>query len=314
MQTKPPEPRLSVLILTRNRLAVLRNCVRSILRQQRPDFEIVILDDASDGSDTAQSIAGELADPRIRPLRSETSLGVAGGRNLLMQKATGEFLVTIDDDAVFLGEHALDEVCRAFDSQTDVGVVAFKIVDVINGQRTPLAPIGRLGNARDCSVVSKRSMVSSFRGCGHAIRKRVVEAHGDYRSDLVFAGEEWDLAYRVIQAGYKIAYEPSIEVEHFPMPTVVRKSPRRGASEVYYQFRNHAYLAYRYLPWKYALPYLGSWTVRCSIQGLRENKLLDLARGALATPRYLRGVKREVLDRNALAYLAAHGGGRGTWY
>jgi GT2 family glycosyltransferase len=171
-----------------------------------------------------------------------------------------------------------------------------------------------LGNARDLSVVSKRALVSSFRGCGHAIRKSVVEAHGNYRCDMVFAGEEWDLAYRVIQAEYRIAYEPSIEVEHFPMPSVVRKAQRPGSSEVFYQFRNHAYLAYRYLPWMYAFPYLGSWTLRCSIRGLRENKLFDLFRGALATPGYLRGVKREVLNRKALAYLAAHGGGRGTLY
>jgi O-antigen biosynthesis protein len=89
MQAKPPEPRLSVLILTRNRLDVLRNCVHSILRQQRHDFEIVILDDASDGVDTASAIAQEFADPRIRPYQSPMSLGVAGVRNFLMQKAAG---------------------------------------------------------------------------------------------------------------------------------------------------------------------------------------------------------------------------------
>src|SRR5438128_265660 len=98
-------PRLSIMVLTRNRLDVLRNCIHSILRQRSPDFEIVILDDASDCMDTAAAIAREFADPRIRPYRSESSLGVAGGRNFLMEQARGEILVSIDDDAVFVGKN-----------------------------------------------------------------------------------------------------------------------------------------------------------------------------------------------------------------
>lgn len=307
-------PRLSIIVLTRNRLDVLRNCIRSILRQSYRDFEIVILDDASDDTDTAATIAREFADPRIRPYRTTSSLGVAGGRTFLMKESRGEFLVSIDDDAVFVGTNALDAICHAFDREPAIGILAFKITNVLNGQRRPLVPLSRLTVARNPNAISRRALVSSFRGGGHAIRKRVVEHCGGYRSDMMFGEEELDLAYRAIRSGFHIAYEPSIDVEHFPRPTAVSTSSGRasGRSELFYHIRNRAYLAYRYLPSRYVFPYLSIWAVRYAWASIRHRQVSSFVRGTLATPRFLRGVKREVLGKKALAYLTQHGGR--LWY
>ncbi len=314
MTDMPIKPRLSVMVLTRNRLPVLRNCVRSILVQRFHNFEIVILDDASDSEDTAAAVAAEFNDPRIRPYRVEACLGVAGGRNFLMDQSRGEILVSIDDDAIFVDDNALGEVCNAFEREREVAIVAFRINNIIDGKRTPFVPLRRSAISRDPKAILKRVPVVYFLGCGHAIRKWIIDEYGGYRDDLVFAGEEWDVAYRVIRAGYQIIYEPSVEVDHYPLPSVVAKSKSAAASEVFYQIRNHAYLAYRYLPWRYVIPYMGAWTLRCALRSFREENILSLIRGVAATPRFLRSVKREVLDQNSLIYLAAHGGGRGTIY
>src|SRR3972149_8350933 len=185
----PATTRVSVIVLTRNRLEVVRNCVHSILRQRPRDFELVILDDASDTCDTAAAIASGFRDPRIRAFRVPRSLGVAGGRNSLMDKARGEILVAIDDDAVFVAENALDEVCRAFDRKPTVGAVAFKITNVVNGKRKPRIPLRRSLIARNPAIASTPTSVSYFIGCGHAIRRRVVHECGAYRRDMVY-GEE----------------------------------------------------------------------------------------------------------------------------
>jgi GT2 family glycosyltransferase len=300
----------SVFVLTRNRADVLRNCVRSVLRQTCRDFELIILDDASDGNDTADAMAREFGDSRIRPYRAESPLGVAGGRNLLMSEARGEILISIDDDAVFTTEDALEKVACAFYDQPKVGAIAFKIMNVVSGTRAPLVPISRLQLARNPDALGERALVSSFRGGGHAVRKRIIDELGGYRSDMVFGEEEMDLAYRIIGAGYEIAYEPSIEVDHFPMPSTVKSG--RARSELFYHVRNRAYLAYRYLPLRYAVAYASIWAARYALVGLRQRQLNEFIRGAIATPKFLRGVKRESLDRNALAYMAAHGGR--LWY
>ncbi|MGD9633930.1 MAG: glycosyltransferase family 2 protein [Pirellulales bacterium] len=305
-------PQLSVLVLTRNRLEALRDCIRSILGQSLADFEVVVLDDASDGTDTAAAVKREFGDERVRAFRVPEQLGVSGGRNSLMQQARGEVLVSIDDDAVFTKDDALAKVEDCFAQDDSVGAVAFHVTNVVNATRTPTVPFSRAAIARDPQIIARRAAVSSFRGCGHAIRKRVVDRLGGYRSDMFFGEEELDLAYRIIQAGARIVYEPEIEVEHFPMPSQVGRANGQTSVELYYHVRNRAYLAYRYLPWRYAIPYLAVWMAHYSLRSIRGDGVWNLVRGVWATPSYLRGVTREVLDRNALAYLTRHGGR--LWY
>jgi GT2 family glycosyltransferase len=155
------------------------------------------------------------------------------------------------------------------------------------------------------------ALVSYYVGCGHALRRSVVQQHGGYRADMVYGAEELDLAYRMINAGFSIAYEPRVTVEHHPQPSVVGSSGRRS-SEHYYQVRNRIYLAYRYLPWRYAVPYVGSWLARYALRASKEQRLGDMLRGVCSAPSYLRNVRREVVSRNGLAYLTAHGGR--LWY
>jgi hypothetical protein len=71
-------------------------------------------------------------------------------------------------------------------------------------------------------------------------------------------------------------------------------------------------LAYRYLPWKYAVTYLGIWLAYYAVASFRNGNMFDVIRGALATPGFLRGVQRKALDGEALAYLRKFGGR--LWY
>lgn len=306
------EVQLSVMILTRNRLDVARNCLKSVLAQNHPSFEVVILDDASDELDTARALAEEFGDARIRPFRSERSLGVAGGRNFLMRESRGKIVISIDDDAVFTHTDALTRVEESFTRNNTIGILAFRITNVIRGERTPLVPFTRAVLRRRPELLDQPAMVSTFRGGGHAISRELLDRLGDYRQDMMFGEEEMDLAYRAIQAGYRIAYEPGIDVDHFPMPSVVAGQKKRRTSELYYHVRNRWYLAYRYLPIRYLIPYLSIWMTQYAVRGIRTGSLLDLFRGLVAIPAYVRGVPRQVLDRQAIDYLAKHGGR--LWY
>jgi hypothetical protein len=86
----------------------------------------------------------------------------------------------------------------------------------------------------------------------------------------------------------------------------------KTSQELYYHVRNRAYLAYRYLPWKYAISFYSIWMIRYALRSLRGATIMPMLRGALATPGFLRSVEREVLDRQALAYLTRNGGR--LWY
>ena len=73
-----------------------RSSLRSALAQVGVSFEVRVVDDAStDG--TAELLSGCL-DARVKPVRHESSLGVAAARNRAASEAKGEWLAFLDDD------------------------------------------------------------------------------------------------------------------------------------------------------------------------------------------------------------------------
>lgn len=100
----PYFPRISVLVPARNEEAVIENCVRSLLAQDYPDFEVLVLDDSStDGTgDLLASLARE--DGRLRVLAGqplpEGWMGKHWACQQLADAATGELLLFTDADTV----------------------------------------------------------------------------------------------------------------------------------------------------------------------------------------------------------------------
>lgn len=82
----------SVVIPTRDRPNLVRTALRSVLEQTLDDFEVIIVDDGSVEPLEAPT------EPGVRLIRSVTSLGPAGARNLGAGLANGEVLAFLDDD------------------------------------------------------------------------------------------------------------------------------------------------------------------------------------------------------------------------
>ncbi|MBO9371680.1 MAG: glycosyltransferase [Chloroflexi bacterium] len=100
----PLFPRVSVLLPARNEEAVIGDCVRSLLAQDYPDFEVLVLDDGS--TDGTGDVLAALArtDDRLRVLTGrplpEGWLGKHWACQQLADAATGELLLFTDADTV----------------------------------------------------------------------------------------------------------------------------------------------------------------------------------------------------------------------
>ncbi len=98
-------PRVSLLTPARNEARVIEGCVRGLLGQHYPHFEVVILDDHStdETATLAQQAAG--ADPRFRLLTGRPLpagwLGKAWACQQLGEAAAGELLIFTDADVVW---------------------------------------------------------------------------------------------------------------------------------------------------------------------------------------------------------------------
>jgi glycosyltransferase involved in cell wall biosynthesis len=114
--------KFSILIPVYNRARGGRRAIESCLQQTGPEFEIVLIDDAStDG--TAQTLAS-YRDPRVRVLTHERNLGVSAARTTGAASARGRWCVWLDSDFELLPK-ALARLERRCDAASeDVGNVA----------------------------------------------------------------------------------------------------------------------------------------------------------------------------------------------
>lgn len=87
---------ITVIIPTRNRLAFLREAVASVAGQSFHDWELVVVDDASE--DGTWEWLGSLGDARIRVLRMERHRERSAARNAGLAVACGEAVLFLDDD------------------------------------------------------------------------------------------------------------------------------------------------------------------------------------------------------------------------
>lgn len=86
----------SVLLPTHDRLDLLRNAVETVRRQDDPDWEIVVSDNAST-EDVAGYVA-QMEDPRIRYIRTPAFLPVTESWNYALQAARGDYVIMLGDD------------------------------------------------------------------------------------------------------------------------------------------------------------------------------------------------------------------------
>ncbi len=93
-------PELTVVITSRDRLELLRQCLESLDRQAAPStaFEVIVVDDGStDG--TAEMLATLETGYRLTAVR-QSPAGAAAGRNAGAARASGRLLLFVDDDEI----------------------------------------------------------------------------------------------------------------------------------------------------------------------------------------------------------------------
>lgn len=137
-------PRLSVLVPARNEEENIRPCVRSLLGQEYPDFEVLVLDDHStDG--TGQVLAALAAeDDRLQVLEGQSLspdwLGKHWACHQLAQAANGELLLFTDADTRHHPHTLRDAVAALLSEEADL-VSAFPQQEVGSWAERLIVPL-----------------------------------------------------------------------------------------------------------------------------------------------------------------------------
>jgi len=217
---------LSVIIPTYGREAILCDSIASILQQDYPDFEVLVVDQTRNHEPATQRYLQELADAgKIRWLCVPWA-SLPGARNYGVRRARGEIVVFIDDDvqipAGYLQAHA-----RNYE-RPEVGAVAGRVFDRmklsdsgggLEIEDLPAAAMdpGIAWYHLDLVHTVKPQWVISARGCNMSYRRAIFVEHGVW-FDERFRGsavrEESDFCLRLRRTGYRIWYDPEAHLVH----------------------------------------------------------------------------------------------------
>jgi glycosyl transferase family 2 len=116
-----PVPQVSVCIPTYNYARFLAGAIESVLEQEFDDFELVVVDNASE--DDTPSVVARYSDPRLRAYRNEHNVGLFGNFARALELATGELVKFLAADD-WLHPAYLREAVRLMSEHSTAAIVS----------------------------------------------------------------------------------------------------------------------------------------------------------------------------------------------
>ncbi|WP_227132769.1 glycosyltransferase family 2 protein [Halorubellus salinus] len=301
-------PLVSFVVATYNRADDLADVLDSILDERYRPFEIVVVSNSTDETSSMFEPGARFDHDRIRYYHFDGRMGVPQARNVGFDLAEGEYVVTLDDDAVLTGTDAARRVVSLFDEHDDVDVLAFQCRDYYSDEialgETPDPPAFEMTPADSYRA-------TNFVGVGNAIRRSTFESVGGYPDHFVYGFEEMDLSLRIHDTGADILYTPSIVVKHKGSNAgrITDLETRRRLAE------NRIKLAVRNLPWRYVFFTALVWSTYALVVTRRLSSLVELLtelyslRSELLEERAVVDAKtiRRIKSRNTMLFLWYYG-------
>jgi O-antigen biosynthesis protein len=242
----PVEPSVSIIVPTRNQAALLAQLAAGILqRTAYANFELVIVDNASDTADALALLQRLKRDRRVKLLRFPGAFNYSAINNYAVAEANGEVIVMLNNDIdVLHGDWLREMVSHAV--RPDVGVVGAKllypdgtvqhagvVLGVIGpGEGPGVAGHSNIGMARaDVGYFGNNALtreVSAVTGACLAVRREVYLAAGGLdEANLAVAFNDVDLCLRIAAMGLRNIWTPFAELHH--LESASRGSDMTGA-------------------------------------------------------------------------------------
>ncbi len=265
---------ISIIILTCNRPS---RCIDSVwhntLAVQGMQAETIVLNNGS----MPVTLPSRIAGTPCRIMQMPHNIGAAA-RNEGIQAATGEFILVLDDDA-YIDPGLAAQIPLIFRQNPAWGACAFRI-------RNPQEEEGCL-------------LPTVFHGCACAFRKSAINQAGGYPADTLYYGEEYDVAFQLYAAGFRIglANGPHL-VRHDRDP-----NGRNPAHIIKLLIRNNTRFVWKYFPTSCLAPAFHDILQRYRLVAIKEKVPEAFRQGLSAVPAaIMRGTLcRRTLPKNIFA-------------
>jgi len=255
--------KVTICLVTYNGVKYLPHCLESVFKQSFKDWQFLIMDNAS--KDRSAEIINELTknEPRvvICPAQ-EKNIGFAGGYNTLIKKATGEYILLLNQDIILASDY-LEKIVNFLDNDENSGSAIGKILRLTNGVKTSNIDtaglnifnsfrVADMGSGEDDKgQFNKTAEIFGASGCLPAYRKKALDEAGYFDNKFFAYKEDIDLSFRLQYAGWKsyrvgdaVAYHERGVAgnEKIDDIGVVRNRKNKSTIEKYLSYRNHLYI------------------------------------------------------------------------
>jgi glycosyltransferase involved in cell wall biosynthesis len=213
-------PKVSIIIPTRNRCALLPRAVESA-RQAGSDVEIVVVDDASD--DQTREVCNGL--PNIRYIRVRRRLGISGARNVGVIASSSEYISFLDDDDVRL-PGSIDSQLESLETRPDAGMIYGR---VLYGDQECRPKGGSYPDRCPQGDLFWGLMIWNFIPCPTVVFRRSCLLRVGLLDESAPGIDDWDLWIRVAELYPVLATEQAVAIWRQPTPTSDQFSFRADA-------------------------------------------------------------------------------------
>ncbi len=211
---------ISILIVNFNGMQWLKNCLDSLQVQTYKNFEIILVDNASND---ASVLFVEKNFPEVKIVQSGANLGFAGGNNIGYKHVKGKFILLLNNDTTVESDY-LENFCKAFSEIPNLGSAQSRIlrmndtekIDVCGSYWTSSTFLYHYGYGKEKNNPAYAEMLPFFsnNGASMMLRREALEKVGFFDDDFWCYYEETDLCNRLWLAGYECWYYPAATCYH----------------------------------------------------------------------------------------------------
>ncbi len=242
-------PRVSIIIPTRDQLKLLSRCVSSLREKAGYDnFEIIIVDNGSYELDTRRYLAGFQGDATVRVIRDDSPFNYSRLNNRAVAQASGSVIGLMNNDLEALSEGWLAEMLSQL-SRPGIAAVGARLLypngllqhgGVILGVGG-VAGHSNKGIEEENPGYFNRAILAQNLSCVTAacmlVQKHVfLEVGGLDEDTLAVAFNDVDLCLKIRAKGYKIVYTPYARFYHYESASrgyeITKEKFRRFENEV----------------------------------------------------------------------------------
>ncbi len=205
-------PLVSVIILNYNGESYLTDCIDSVLKNQYPNFEVILVDNAS--TDHSLRIAQDIfaGDQRLHIIQNEKNLGYSGGNNVGFEHCSGKYVLFLNNDTTVAPDW-LTPLVDAMENDPTIGV-AQSLIYSIDGKKVQsagwlfsnyLLKKYRLCEDKPSSTAFEPVFEISF-ACGASliVRRDILENMGAFDYNAPFFYDDTLISLKSMLAGKRV--------------------------------------------------------------------------------------------------------------